>query len=124
MPYGQHPANLALRFLLELCALIGIGRLGWHSAQGASQWLLCLLMPLAAATAWGVFAVPGDPSRSGSAPIPVAGWLRLLLELTFFLFAAWAYERTDMRALGLVLIALTALHYALSSDRLRWLLAR
>jgi hypothetical protein len=43
-----------------------------------------ILIPLLAATAWGVFNVKGDPSRSGKAPVPVPGIVRLLLELAFF----------------------------------------
>jgi hypothetical protein len=124
MPFGHHPANLALRFLLELCALIGMGRLGWQSANGASRWVLCLLIPGFFAVMWGVLAVPGDPSRSGNAPLAVRGWLRLLVEAGFFGFAAWAYFRTQAEALAVALIMLTCVHYALSVDRIRWLLTR
>lgn len=123
MPYGQHPANLVLRFLLELVALLGMGRFAWASVPDAWRWLFCLLVPGLAATAWGVFAVPGDPSRSGRAPVPVAGWLRLLLEGAFFGFGAWGYHRTDASALALALIALTTLNYATGTERIRWLLS-
>jgi len=108
--------NLALRFVLELCALAAMGRWGWtkHAWVG-------IAVPLVAISFWGVFNVPGDPSRSGQAPIPVPGMLRLLLEAVLFGFAAWALGQPRASAIfaGMVL-----LHYALSLDRLRWLLAR
>ena len=54
---------------------------------GAAAWLAGLGLPAIAAAAWVTFAVPGDPSRSGRAPVPVPGWVRLLLELAVFLGA-------------------------------------
>ncbi|WP_280456932.1 DUF2568 domain-containing protein, partial [Nocardia carnea] len=38
-----------------------------------ARWLLVVLLPVVAAAAWGVFAVPDDPSRSGAAPVAVPG---------------------------------------------------
>jgi len=64
-----HPISLALRFLLELAALIALGLWGAHQAGIA----LALALPATAAALWGIFAVPGDPSRSGKAPVPVSG---------------------------------------------------
>lgn len=119
---GFHPLNLALRFLLELSALFALGRWGYHSAAGALRYLFALGVPLCAASAWGVFAVPGDPSRSGQAPVAVPGVVRLLLELAFFGFASWALARTDQARLGWTFAAVVLLHYALSYDRLTWLL--
>jgi hypothetical protein len=121
---GSHPLNLALRFALELTALGGMGMWASRSVQGGARYLLALLVPLAAACVWGVFAVPGDPSRSGRAPVPVPGAVRLCLELAFFTFGAWTLSRTGRPAWGLSLAAVTVLHYALSYDRVRWLLQR
>ena len=70
---------------------------------------------------WGTFAVPGDPSRSGKAPVPVPGILRLVLELALFGFAAWALYDSGSPMLALVLAVLTLIHYALSYDRIAWL---
>ena len=78
---GSHPVNLLLRFLLELCVLAVAGYWGWSVSEGFTRFLLLLGVPLLLAVVWGTFAVPSDPSRSGRAPIPVPGVVRLLIEL-------------------------------------------
>ncbi|MEX2373053.1 MAG: DUF2568 domain-containing protein, partial [Dehalococcoidia bacterium] len=72
--------NLGLRFLLELAALAGLGLAGWRLAPAPWNWLAVIALPVLAAALWGVFNVPGDPSRSGSAPVIVPGGLRLAVE--------------------------------------------
>ena len=115
--------NLTLRFLLELAALSGFGLAGWHFGDSSFwRWPLALFLPVAAAALWGVFAVPGDPSRSGAAPIPVSGGVRLLLELFVFCGGAAAYWIAGHNVAALVLAILVAIHYALSVDRIDWLL--
>lgn len=120
----MHPANLVLRFTLELAALYGMARFGWHTWQGWPRYVLCVLLPVLAAAAWGTFAVPGDPSRSGSAPVSVPGWLRLLIEAAFFALGAWAYAQSSAPWSALALSLATVLHYLVSFDRVRWLLTR
>ncbi len=120
----MHPANLLLRFVLELGALYGMGRFGWHAAHGWWRYALCLLLPLLAAAAWGTFAVPGDPSRSGNAPVVLHGWQRLLLEAAFFAAGALAYARSAAAWPAVALIVATLLHYLTSLERVRWLLTR
>jgi hypothetical protein len=121
---GSHPINLAVRFLLELCALAASGYWGWTTHRGPLRYLLALGLPLLLTILWGTFAVPDDPSRSGRAPLPVPGFVRLALELTVFAFAAWALYDADRPALGLILAAVVVIHYALSYDRIAWLLRR
>ena len=79
-------------------------------------------MPVAAAALWGTFAVPDDPSRSGKAPVPVPGWLRLLLELVFFAISAWLLVTAGRSSLGIGLAAAVIVHYVISYDRIAWLL--
>ena len=81
---GSHPINLAIRFLLEVAALIIAGTWGWKIGSGWYRYFLVVAVPLLMATMWGVFSVPHDPSRSGNAPIAVPGFFRLFLELAFF----------------------------------------
>lgn len=119
---GSNPINLALRFLLELIALFALGRWGWMQSDGWLRFVLILGIPVLAALLWGTFAVPGDPSRSGKAPVPVPGVVRLLLELTFFALAATALFATQAATVGWILGVAVGLHYALSYDRIRWLL--
>ena len=79
-------------------------------------------LPTVAATIWGLFAVPNDPSRSGNAPIPIPGLLRLVIELSFFGSAVWALfvlnQSTGAWFFGLIV----CLHYAISYKRLLWLI--
>lgn len=120
---GSNPANLAFRFLLELAALGAIGFWGWQQADNILlKIVLAVGLPVIAAVLWATFAVPNDPSRSGKAPVPVPGWLRLIVELAFFAFAAWALFDLGFVTLSLILAVLVLIHYALSYDRLLWLL--
>lgn len=119
---GSHPLNLALRFLLEIAALVAIGYWGFSQHAGIWRFVVGLGGPLVAAVLWGIFAVPDDPSRSGRAPVPVPGILRLLLELAVIGFGAWALFDADSPVLALILAGLTVFHYALSYDRVNWLL--
>jgi hypothetical protein len=114
--------DLGLHFILELCALAAFGYWGWSLTGEWWRYLLMLGVPAAGATVWGVFAVPGDPSRSDNAPIPVSGAVRLVLELGFFGLAGWALSTVGVLASGLVLGAVVVAHYGRSMDRLRWLL--
>ena len=118
---SSHPINLALRFLLELAALGAMAWWGYSRGSGGARLLLAAAIPLAAAVAWGVFAVPGDPSRSGSAPVPIPGTLRLGLEICFFSFAVWCLSSIHHPALAILLGSIMATHYAISYDRMRWL---
>lgn len=71
-------ANLALRFLLELCALAALGYWGFQIGKGyVLKIILSVGTPLLAAVAWGMFVSP-------KASFPTTGWLHLLLELFFF----------------------------------------
>ncbi len=115
--------NLALRFVLELCALAALGFWGWSQTEEWWRYLLMLGVPALGATIWGTFAVPGDPSRSGKAPIPVPGIARLTLELAFFGFACWALYDVGATVSSLTLAAIVVVHYVLSYERVRWLLA-
>ena len=114
--------NLAFRFLLEIAALISFGFLGWSLAKGAPKYLLALGLPILAAAIWGLFAVPDDPSRSGNAPIPVPGIVRLLLEFLFFATAVWAFAYLRYSVPAIVVGISVLVHYAVSYDRIVWLL--
>jgi len=120
---SQNPLNLAVRFILEIVALIAMG--AWAKAQfsGATGYILMIAVPLVAALIWGTFNVKGDPSRSGKAPVPVPGFIRLLIELAFFGFATRALFRLNP-TYGWIFGLVTLAHYLLSYDRIAWLLKR
>jgi hypothetical protein len=114
--------NLALRFGLELAALAGLATVAWRLTPGVARWGAVIALPLAAAVIWGTFNVPGDPRRSGSAPIVVPGWLRLDIELGILGCGAVAFALGGRRELGLIMVGLVFVHYAASVPRVTWLL--
>ena len=101
-----------------------MGWWGWRQGGGWTRFILAAGVPLILATMWGVFAVANDPSRSGNAPVPVPGVLRLVIELGIFSLACWFLYDLDARALAWTLGTATAVHYALSYDRILWLVSR
>ena len=124
MRAGSHPANLALRFLLELVALFALGWWGWSLTDNWLRFGLAILFSLVAATIWGTFAVPDDPSRSGEAPVVVRGWIRLGLELIVFGTAVIGLASVGRGSFAIVFMVVVVAHYLLSIDRIRWLLER
>ena len=114
----MHPLNLALRFFLEVAALGGFGVLAWRSAGGWWRYLAVIAVLALLMTLWGVFAVPGDPSRSGNAPVPVSGSVRFALELAVLLGGAGAFYWTGNNLVAIALAALVVIHYALSGERI------
>ena len=112
--------NDILRFALELASLAAIGR-GAYLLSGGN-WIVAAGAPLAAAVLWTVFAVPGDPSRSGRAPVAVPGWLRLVLELCVFAAGAASLLAAGEPKLAGAMIAPLVVHHVLAWRRLRWLL--
>lgn len=121
MKFGSHPLNLALRFLLEMAALVGVGLYGWGLAT-PWRFVAVVGLPLFFAFLWGTFAVPQDPSRSGRAPVPVSGPVRLALEFAVFLGGLWGLLQSGWSTAAGVYTGFLLIHYALSADRLRWLL--
>jgi len=120
---SQNPINLTVRFLLEIIALVAIGARARAQFPGAPGFILMIVLPLFAAVVWGTFNVKGDPSRSGKAPVPVPGLIRLLLELFIFASATWALSTLNP-TYGWIFSAVALLHYILSYDRIVWLLER
>ena len=116
--------NLALRFALEIVALIALAVAAWKLSSGALRWILVLAVPLAAAVIWGVFNVSGDPSRSGSAPIEVGGSTRLAIELAILGAGATAIWIAGQPALAIGYAALVVVQYSTSLPRIHWLLDR
>ncbi len=115
-------ANDILRFILELWALVAYGYWGLHQAFGLFNYFLMVILPIFAAVLWGIFAVPNDPSRSGGAPVPVPGALRLLLEVLILGVAFWIMFVGDLFYISLIFVTLVIIHYILAHDRIRWLL--
>lgn len=120
---GSHPINLAIRFLLELSALGAGGIWGWKQSDSWIKFFLVVGIPILIGTVWGVFAVPEDPSRSGSAPIAVPGLIRLIIELAIFTFATWALYDSGFVRISWTFAIVVEIHYIVSYDRIKWLLS-
>ena len=121
------PLNLGLRFALEMAALAGIYLGTRHlmastSSDGVAAPAVGILAVVGAVACWGLFNVEGDPSRSGQAPVAVAGWVRLCVELTVFSSGAVGLA-TSSTTSSMVFGALCVVHLVASHRRLRWLLA-
>ena len=97
-------ANLALRFLLELCALAATAYWGATGEWGGSRRvLLAVAAPLTVGVVWMLFVAPG-------ATLHIPPVLRFLVELAVFAAAASALlQRGHM-----VLAALLGLCYAVN----------
>jgi hypothetical protein len=120
---GSHPINLTIRFLLELSALASVGIWGWKQSDGGLRYVLAIGIPVILAIIWGTFAVPNDPSRSGSAPIVTPGVIRLIIELCVFGGAAWSLYDMGLNKISLTFTIIVVLHYIISYDRVIWLIS-
>ncbi len=99
--------------------MFAVGYWGWTQHAGLERILLAFGLPLVFAVLWAVFSTPGDRP---SAPVPVSGFVRLLLEALLFGVAVWALYAAGRGGWAVVLLALLLAHYALSYDRILWLL--
>lgn len=120
---GSHPVNLALRFILEMAALISVGVWGWKQSDSWLKFVLAFGVPILLAAIWGIFAVPDDPSRSGNATVITPGIVRLIIELGFFGIAAWAQYNAGYEKVAIGFAMVVILHYVVSYDRILWLLS-
>lgn len=121
---SDKPLNLLLRFLLEITALVVTGIWGYQLSDSWFRILLAILFPLLFAGLWGIFAVPGDPSRSGKTVIPTPGKARLVLELILFSAATGMISGLGYPTLSWIFGGVVLLHYIFSYDRISWLLNR
>lgn len=114
--------NSLLRFLLEIWALIALGQWGYSLSDTSTKYFYAIVIPLVFAICWGVFAVQGDPSRSGQTVISTPGWIRLIFECVFFGLAVFSWYQLDKpQGAGLMFI-LIVIHYAIDYKRVHWLL--
>jgi Protein of unknown function (DUF2568) len=97
-------ANLALRFLLELCALGALGYWGFKTGNGAiTKVALGVGAPLVAAVVWGTFVSP-------QAPVQLPGLMVLILQVLVFGSAAAALVATGQRTLAVVFVVIVVIN--------------
>lgn len=116
--------NLALRFLLELTALISIAIWSWGLSDSWTRFIMAPGIPITLAAIWTAFTVPNDRSRSGKSLVATPGSIRLIIELLIFTFAIWTLYDMSLEILSIVIGAILLLHYLLSYKRVLWLLAK
>jgi hypothetical protein len=98
-----HWANLALAFLLELCALVALGYWGVRTGGGpVTKTALGIGAPLFAAILWGVFAAPRAPVS-----VPLVG---LGVKVIVFGSAVAALYTTDHRGLAMAFAVIVLLN--------------
>jgi len=83
---------------------------------------LAVLLPVAAMALWVVFRTPGDESAGKEGFVAIPGWLRLIMELSLFLIAAFGAWWAGSRIAAETLLTFTVLHYVVTWQRVRWLL--
>ena len=119
---SQNPINLAVRFILEMVALIAIGYGGWHVTNSFWRYLLAIGLPLIVAYLWGGFRPPNEPHHPTHPTVAISGLVRLLIEAVAFGGGAWGFFSTGATLIGWVFTVVVLVHYALSYDRVAWLL--
>jgi hypothetical protein len=107
---AQHPLTLAVRFGLEITALVAYGVWGWHAGEGALRLGLAVGLPLLAALLWGAVVAP-------RAALAAPGWVVLTVEALIFGGAVWA-TATRAPTLALVFAALVIAHEVAAYDRI------
>ena len=100
--------NLALRFLLELCALLAVAYWGFRTGSGASRIAFGVGAPLVLARAWSMFGSP-------RAAISLPGSTKLLFELHVFGAAAVALVAAGRPTLAWTFAALLLANKVLMS---------
>ncbi len=110
------PVNAAVRFVLELTALYGIGRGVWEVSANA---IAVIVVAGLAAFVWGRFRVPDDP---GPAPVAVPGVVRLVIEALILIGGGVGLTTAHERVAIVYFVALVA-HYATTRRRLAHVLS-
>ena len=102
-------ANLALHFLLELCAFAALLWWGFQTGQGVfMQLVLGIGVAVIAAGVWGIFRVPGEP---GNATVPVSRPVRLVIEWVILALAVAGLFATGHTMLALFFAVVIVVDY-------------
>ena len=97
-------ANLALAFLLELCALAAFAWWGYQTGQGTlAKIALAVVAPLLVAIFWGLFVAP-------RAVVTLPPLWRSLLALVVFALAAVALSVTGQTTLAWIFLIAAVLN--------------
>mgnify|MGYP001822647423 CR=1 FL=1 len=106
-------ANLALKFLLEVAALVAFAYWGTVTGEMPVSLLLAIATPLAVAVAWARFAAPRSKRRLPLQP-------RIRFELTVFTAAVLALLSAGVPGLAVAMSALVILNAVLLTLLGQW----
>ncbi len=106
-------ANLVLKFLLEVAALVAFAYWGATTGETPASLLLAIVTPGAAAVAWGVFAAPKSARR-----LPVQP--RIRFELTIFTAAMLALLSAGVPTAAVIFSGLVILNSILLTVFDQW----
>jgi hypothetical protein len=98
--------NLALAFLLELCALAALAIWGAKTGSGAGAVVLAIAAPAAMAVVWGAFLSP-------RAAFPLHGPGKFIAATVVFALAAAALATTGSEIWGFALVFAFVLNQAM-----------
>jgi hypothetical protein len=100
-------ANLVLRFLLELCALVVLAYWGFQTGRGLIVKIgLCIAAPLLAAVVWAMLVAP-------NAAVPLPGLVPFVLGLAILGLAAIGLAATGHPYLAVIFGAIVVINAAL-----------
>ncbi len=120
----MNPANLALRFTLELAAIVGLTLIGLQATSGWARLLLAAGLPTVGVVAWVIFRVPEDPSSKGHAPVEVGGATRLAIEIVVFVAGLGGFILAGWSVASLLFASGIVIHHFASHRRIAWLLTQ
>ena len=106
-------ANLALKFLLELCAFAALAWAGARLFDGVWSVVAAVLLPLAAVVVWGLWCAPRSSRR-----LPTRA--RIPLELGVFAVAAVLLGLSGLPVVAVVLAAVMAVNAVLLTTLRQW----
>jgi hypothetical protein len=113
IPAAVPPANLGLKFLLELAALAALAIWGASLSPAVTAVIVAIAAPLAMAVVWGAFCAPRASRRL---PLPA----RAVLELAVFALAALALVAAGDRLAAIAFAVLVAVNAALLTAFHQW----
>ena len=108
-----------LGVLLLVFAVAAYGYWGWTLHDGWAKLAWAVGSMVVAAAVWDLLRVRGD----GAEPtVAVPGWVRLIIEAGYFTGVVTSLAAAGQPELGFLYALLLGIHYALTHERLVWLL--
>jgi len=92
-----------------MAMIIVIAIRGWNLCDGILKFVFAIGIPALMADSWGIFAVKGDPSRSGKAIVQTPGIVRLFMEFLFFAFFCWVIYAQEYLKLSSTITILSSI---------------